>query len=106
MHDAGEARQGVDFGVHEHPSESVNWRRHRHGCPQYRERWFAESNPDSGEPMYQVFCLMETPPESIEEQEKCLSSRTQCWRLVEARRKAANGPDILPLDSVKRRRPA
>lgn len=35
--------------------------------------------------MYQVFCLMNTPPETLEEQERCLASRTRCWRLAAAR---------------------
>ena len=30
----------------EDPRENINWRRHRQGCPHYRERWFALSNPD------------------------------------------------------------
>src|SRR5690348_2918934 len=51
----------VTYGLHElheHPSESMNWRRHRSGCPNYRERWFPQSDTDAGEPMYQVFCLL------------------------------------------------
>ncbi|GHO45615.1 hypothetical protein KSX_37780 [Ktedonospora formicarum] len=31
--------------------------------------------------MYQVFCLKGTPPETLEEQEKCFRSKTRCWRL-------------------------
>ena len=95
----------MEYSVREDPRESINWRRHRQGCPHYRERWFVESNPDVGEPMYQVFCAMNTPPETVDEQEKCLSSRLRCWRLVEAQRKATQGADI-PLAQVKRRRPA
>jgi hypothetical protein len=53
--------------------------------------------------MYQVFCGMNTPPVTFEEQEKCLASKTQCWRLAEARRK---GSADVPLESVKRRKPA
>jgi hypothetical protein len=34
--------------------------------------------------MYQVFCMQNTPPVTSEEQEKCLHSRHQCWRLAEA----------------------
>jgi hypothetical protein len=95
----------VDYDLSENPRESVNWRRHRHGCPYYRERWFTHSDPEAGEPMYQVFCLMNTPPETADEQEKCLSSRTQCWRIAEAKRKASAGVDI-PVEQVRRRRPA
>ena len=78
----------MNFSVTEHPGESLNWRRHRQGCPHYRERWFAQSNPEVGEPLYQVFCLMNTPPETAEEQERCLSSRTCCWRVAEAAKRA------------------
>jgi hypothetical protein len=76
--------------VREDPREHCDWRRHKNGCPYYRERWFPHSDPTVGEPMYQVFCLKNTPPISLEEQEKCLSSRTRCWRLIEleARRPA------------------
>ena len=52
--------------------------------------------------MYQVFCMRNTPPESFEEQEKCLNARTECWRVAEARR---NGGDV-PLASIRRRKPA
>lgn len=48
--------------------------------------------------MYQVFCGMNTPPGTVEEQEKCLASKTRCWRVAET----AN----IPLSSIKRRRPA
>ena len=57
--------------------------------------------------MYQVFCGMNTPPGSIEEQEKCLSSRTRCWRLAESvAGTGARGATHIPLSTVKRRRPA
>jgi hypothetical protein len=100
----------VECTIQEDPRRSVNWRRHRQGCPHYRERWFAESDPDAGEPLYQVFCSMDTPPATLEEQEKCRSSRTQCWRVVEARRTAIlaghDAPVDIPLATIKRRRPA
>ena len=104
-----QTQEKVDLG--QHPGESIDWRHHRHGCPQYRERWFPYSNPDAGEPMYQVFCMRNTPPETWDEQDKCLSSRAECWRLTEARRAArpTNGDDddgagvVIPLGSVKRR---
>ncbi|MBF6590934.1 MAG: hypothetical protein IVW57_10460 [Ktedonobacterales bacterium] len=91
--------------MREDPRESINWRRHRQGCPHYRERWFVESDPDIGEPMYQVFCSKNTPPETTEEQERCLASRARCWRLSAAPRNANPGVDI-PLTQVRRRRPA
>lgn len=70
--------------LNEDPRERSDWRRHKNGCPFYRERWFPHSEPSDGEPMYQVFCLMNTPPETFEEQDKCLASRTRCWRLAAA----------------------
>lgn len=32
--------------------------------------------------MYQVFCMQGTPPVSWEEQDKCMHSKTSCWRLA------------------------
>jgi len=84
----------------ENPRDSINWRRHRTGCPHYRVRWFANADPDAGEPMYQVYCLRNTPPQTFAEQEKCIPTRTQCWRIAEAKRA---GQDAIPLSSIKRR---
>ena len=70
------------------PSENSNWRKHKNACPFYRERWFP-CNDVSGEPMYQVFCLKNTPPVTAEEQEKCFRSKTKCWRLTERKQSAA-----------------
>lgn len=88
----------------ENPRDGVNWRRHRNGCPNYRVRWFPDNDFQAGEPMYQVFCLMDTPPRTFDEQEKCLNSKTRCWRLAEAAKKRSDG--AIPLSSVKRRKPA
>ncbi|GHO86029.1 hypothetical protein KSZ_40350 [Dictyobacter formicarum] len=38
--------------------------------------------------MYQVFCLKGTPPETLEEQEKCFRSKSCCWRLSKKRKQA------------------
>lgn len=96
----------MNFNVTEDPRESLNWRRHRSGCPYYRERWFVHSDPDKGEPMYQVFCMMDTPPETQDEQEKCLASKARCWRTAaNAKRSRRSAPDI-PVESVSRREPA
>jgi hypothetical protein len=102
----------LEFTVTEHPKESINWRRYRTGCPYYRVRWFIDADTEAGEPLYQVFCLQNTPAESWDEQEKCLASRTECWRRVEAR----GGTVITPIslesikesakESVKRRHPS
>ena len=72
-----------------HPSENSNWRKHKNACPFYRERWFPCNDITAGEPMYQVFCLKNTPPETAEEQEKCFRSKTSCWRLTEQRKAQA-----------------
>jgi hypothetical protein len=101
-------RVSVTEGLLHNPITSINWRRHRSGCPQYRVRWLPHNDFSQGEPMYQVFCGMNTPPTTFEEQERCLASKTQCWRIAEgakARRQAAGAADI-PLDSIKRRKPA
>jgi hypothetical protein len=38
--------------------------------------------------MYQVFCLKGTPPETLEEQEKCFRSKSCCWRLNNRQKQA------------------
>ncbi len=75
--------------IREDPRTGINWHRHPRGCPHYRERWLPDTDTRRGEPMYQVFCLMNTPPVTTEEQAKCLVSHNECWRLVEQRRAAA-----------------
>lgn len=89
--------------LREHPRDSVNWRRYRSGCPNYRVRWFLEGDYKEGGPIYQVYCLMNTPPETVDEQEKCLSSRAECWRIAEARKA---GQTNIPVESIRRRKPA
>jgi len=97
----------VNYTPTENPITNSNWRRHQRGCPHYRERWFPQSDLAHGEPMYQVFCGMNTPPGSIEEQEKCLSSRTRCWRLAESVAGTHTGSAThIPISNIKRRRPA
>jgi hypothetical protein len=64
------------------PAENCNWRKHKNACPFYRERWFPGNDVAAGEPMYQVFCMKGTPPITLEEQERCLHSKTCCWRLA------------------------
>jgi hypothetical protein len=70
-----------------HPAENSNWRKHKNACPFYRERWFPCNDVVAGEPMYQVFCLKNTPPVTAEEQEKCFNSKTSCWRFTEVHKK-------------------
>jgi len=69
--------------IETNPSESPNWRKHKNACPFYRERWFPHNDVMAGEPMYQVFCMKGTPPVSLEEQDRCLHSKTCCWRLAQ-----------------------
>ena len=92
-------------GLSENPRDSVNWRRHRSGCPNFRMRWYPHSNQERGEPLYQVYCLMNTPPQTFDEQERCLNSKTRCWRI---RAEAAHQEDEakISLASIKRRKPA
>lgn len=72
--------------IETNPSESSNWRRHRNACPFYRERWFPDNDVAAGEPMYQVFCMKGTPPITLEEQDRCLHSKSCCWRLAKKQR--------------------
>jgi hypothetical protein len=71
-----------------HPAENINWRKHKNACPYYRERWFPNNDVAAGEPMYQVFCMQGTPPVTWEEQDRCLHSKTCCWRLAADKKKA------------------
>jgi hypothetical protein len=73
--------QSLAAALKEDPGNSPNWRLHKNACPYYRERWFPEHDPTAGEPMYQVFCMKNTPPVTSEEQDKCLHSRFACWRM-------------------------
>lgn len=104
------ATRGISFVINslrENPRDSINWHRYRSGCPHYRVRWFPRNDPAAGEPLYQVYCLMNTPPTSWDEQEKCIASRMECWRIAEARTAARKaGASDIPLASVKRRKPA
>jgi len=39
--------------------------------------------------MYQVFCMQGTPPITFEEQERCLRSKSCCWRLSKKQQASA-----------------
>ena len=69
--------------IETNPAENSNWRKHKNACPFYRERWFPANDVMAGEPMYQVFCMKGTPPETLEEQDRCFRSKSCCWRLTE-----------------------
>src|SRR5579884_2344716 len=59
------------------------FRRHEGACPFYRENWVA---PDPIRAvgrevvLYEIYCLRETPPETVEEQHVCMLSELRCWR--------------------------
>ena len=38
--------------------------------------------------LYQIICLQNTPPENVAEQDRCMKSRTRCWRLARTERRA------------------
>lgn len=68
-------------GVEDRP----HWRRHKDACPFYRENWIATDQPmldEAGDTvLYEIYCLKDTPPVTIQEQDKCFRSRRLCWRL-------------------------
>ena len=35
--------------------------------------------------LYQIICLQNTPPVDLAEQDRCMKSRTRCWRLARAK---------------------
>lgn len=76
-------------GLRDDPRKSINWRTYRTGCPDYRVRWLEDSDTRRGEPLYQVYCCLNTPPTTADEQAKCLASPNGCWRLQ--RRQTAAG---------------
>jgi hypothetical protein len=71
--------------------DNPNWRRFRHACPYYRERWGVEGEVGvDGRPLlYQIICLQNTPPLDDKEQDRCLRTRATCWRLAGAKRERA-----------------
>ncbi|HZR97862.1 MAG TPA: hypothetical protein VFE37_04095 [Chloroflexota bacterium] len=42
--------------------------------------------------LYQIICLQNTPPENQAEQDRCMKSRTRCWRLARTKGRAAAEP--------------
>ena len=71
--------------------DNPNWRRHKSACPFYREHWFFENerSEEGLELLYQSICLQNTPPETLDDQERCMQPRRTCWRtdISRARRK-------------------
>ncbi|MFN8524141.1 MAG: hypothetical protein U0821_13665 [Chloroflexota bacterium] len=70
--------------------DNPNWNRFRGSCPHYREKWYRGEQPDGfgGRLLYQSICLMNTPPETYDEQEKCMATKGKCWRVADAERAA------------------
>jgi hypothetical protein len=64
--------------------DNPNWRRHKGACANYRERWSvgAETGDEGCRLLYQIVCLMGTPPETVEEQRQCMAATRGCWRLT------------------------
>ena len=81
--------------------DQPRFRRHEGACPFYRENWLTTDQRRSraGEvALYEIYCLRETPPETVEEQNSCMLADVACWRdnvphrtaiLRERRREAA-----------------
>ena len=63
--------------------DNPNWRRHKGACAHYRERWSVgtEVGDEGCRLLYQIVCLMGTPPETAEEQGQCMAATRGCWRL-------------------------
>jgi len=61
--------------------DSNSYRRHRNGCRFYREDWSRE------DVLYISICLLDMPPETRDEEWKCMTSRRGCWRLREMERR-------------------
>ena len=52
-------------------------------CPFYRENWVMgeERRFDVGKvTLYEIYCLRDTPPETIEEQHTCMLAEAMCWQ--------------------------
>jgi hypothetical protein len=42
--------------------------------------------------LYQIICLQNTPPVNQTEQDRCMKSRTRCWRLARTNGRASAEP--------------
>ena len=63
-------------------------------CPFYRERWLGDGEVYEGRSvLYDVICLQNTPPATIDEQQDCLEARTSCWRLRTTRKRPTLADD-------------
>ena len=75
--------------------DNPNWRRHKGACANYRERWSvgAEIGDEGCRLLYQIVCLMGTPPETAHEQTQCMAATRGCWRLKAGRAEGASDHD-------------
>jgi hypothetical protein len=78
--------------------DQARFRRHKGACPYYRENWVHgdELTPQGEHLLYEVYCLKGWPPESLEEQNKCMLSDRCCWRNKESHK-------VTPEESAARR---
>jgi len=63
--------------------DQPRFRRHEGACPFYRENWLTadQRRTRKGEiVLYEIYCLREMPPETLEDQHACMSSPEVCWR--------------------------
>jgi hypothetical protein len=65
--------------------DQARFRRHKGACPLYRENWVNSGDiEDAGERevvLYEIYCLKDTPPVTMDEQDRCMHSPHICWRL-------------------------
>ncbi len=64
-------------------SDQPRFRRHDGACPFYRENWLTadQRRNRKGElSLYEIYCLREMPPETVDEQVNCMASPEACWR--------------------------
>lgn len=78
--------------------DEARFRRHKGGCPYYRENWIQgeERTPQGELLLYEVYCLKGWPPDSREDQDRCMRSTVRCWRNAESHR-------VTPEESAERR---
>jgi hypothetical protein len=48
-----------------------------------------EQGEEGRDLLYQVICLQNTPPATLDEQDLCMETKTVCWRIKQARKAAA-----------------
>lgn len=81
--------------------DQPRFRRHQGACPFYRENWIAgdQRRSQNGEiSLYEIYCLREMPPVTVEEQHRCMLAESACWRdglahrtaMLRERRRAAS----------------